>query len=303
MQVREYLAFLAARAIKTAITKNCCWQQFGSVGYVTAPEGFPVHVEATDIRQMFWNKGGLFLRVIEPENEIQAKHELWHRYVCTKPYALSSLSTKARNQTRRGLERCLVRQISFEQLAQEGLPATLDTHKRHALSVEMSEEEIRTWQRSIKAYGQCPDIRAYGAFVKDLDYRLSAYVIVILVEDCWFISVHRSTSESRPFYANNALVFSVTQDLLAHAEGSMVFYGLESVEENPGLKHFKVSMGYRLQPVRQRILFHPLIRPIINRPVLSSLIRISNYVQKVRLMDNSTLRRAAQLYKWLYPPG
>ena len=46
MQVREYLAFLAARGIKTAITKNCCWQQFGSAGYTTAPEGFPVHVES-----------------------------------------------------------------------------------------------------------------------------------------------------------------------------------------------------------------------------------------------------------------
>ena len=304
MQIEEYISFVKAIGQKPVKTENCYWQRIHPVGYITAPEGFPVRVESTDIQQMLWKKGALLLRVIEPEHKIQTKHELWHRYECTEPYDLGSLGQKARNQTRRGLENCEIRQISPEQLAEEGLPATVDTYKRHGDHIDkMSSDDILAWKRSLEVYSQYPDIRVYGAFVKDLEYRLSAYLIVILVGECWYISIHRSTSESLPFYPNNALVFSVTQDLLVHTESSIVSYGIESIEKNPNLKRFKVNMGYQLQPVRQRILFHPIMRPIVNRPVLSFVVRMSSAIQKMRLIDDHTLGRLALLHELSYLQG
>jgi hypothetical protein len=43
-----------------------------------------------------------------------------------------------------------------------------------------------------------------------------------------------------------------------------VFYGLHSLDAPPSVDQFKFRMGYRARPVKQSVIFHPSVRPLIN---------------------------------------
>jgi hypothetical protein len=42
-----------------------------------------------------------------------------------------------------------------------------------------------------------------------------------------------------------------------------VTFGLESLEPVGPLDQFKFSMGFRTEPLRQRVVFHPLLRALL----------------------------------------
>jgi hypothetical protein len=45
-----------------------------------------------------------------------------------------------------------------------------------------------------------------------------------------------------------------------------IFYGLHSLDAPASVDEFKFRMGYIASPVCQRVLFHPWLRPLVNRP-------------------------------------
>jgi hypothetical protein len=295
MQLDEYLNLLESQGVAAIETENCSWQQIGPRGFITAPGCFPVSVRGSDIRMMFL-RGALFLRVIEPESQIQSEHERWHRYVAEPPYDLDHLGKKARNQTRRGCENCEVRRVSFEQIVEEGVQANIDTHQRHGLSDETSDDAVAEWKSKTREYARWPDVRAYAAFVSGLDHEMAAFLISILVGTSWFISVHRSTNEGLSHYPNNALIFEATKDLLNDWQGELVINGIESLEENEGLRRFKTGLGFQLEPVRHRLLFHPLVQPLLNQSAKSLVIKMSRQLEKMHLISSRLQKRISAFY-------
>jgi hypothetical protein len=53
--------------------------------------------------------------------------------------------------------------------------------------------------------------------------------------------------------------------VLKRAGISQVFIGLQSLDAPPSMDRFKFRMGLTAKPVRQRVVFHPRLRPLINR--------------------------------------
>jgi hypothetical protein len=52
--------------------------------------------------------------------------------------------------------------------------------------------------------------------------------------------------------------------LLSRSSVNMIFYGLHSLDAPPSVDEFKFRMGYSARPVRQRVVFHPALRPLFN---------------------------------------
>ena len=65
-------------------------------------------------------------------------------------------------------------------------------------------------------------------------------------------------------YVNNALNFVVTQTLLGRPGVRSVLYSLHSLDAPASMDQFKFRMGYRAKPVRQRVIFHPWLSPMMN---------------------------------------
>ena len=180
-------------------------------------------------------------------------------FICSdRNYDLSSLHQKARNQTRRGLENCIVKQVSFDYLAEQGHVLNVETFLRQGRDPQTITEQ--QWYRYCEAASQIPDFEAWGAFVGGC---LVAFMVTALIEDCFSILHESSATEDLQYYPNNALVFTVTKLKLSSPEVGYVSYGLKSLDDTGGLDHFKLRMGFELKPFKEDIVFNPLLKPLL----------------------------------------
>jgi hypothetical protein len=183
-----------------------------------------------------------------------------YRVICrNKDYDLPSLSSKARNQTRRGLENCTISRVEFDFLAREGFDLFTSTLVRQGRKIPKDLKNYWTTYCTNAAKTQGFD--AWGAFFND---KLAAFIVAFEMEGCYNIFIQRSLREALKYYSNNALVFTVTQEALARPEIEEVSYGFESLQQElEGLIHFKVGMGFIKQPIKQRITLRPSLRPVL----------------------------------------
>jgi hypothetical protein len=300
MRIDDYLAYCRAQGFKTLRTRNAWWRNYPPIGYATAPEHLLARVEDTDLSEMFWKHLIPYLRVIEDAATIRHESELWHRYICRDPdYDLSSLGQKARNQTRRGLERCEVRPISFDFLGREGVRINRGALARQGRAGAPAFCDPDHWVRSMAIQGQFPDVLAFGAFVQELAEPFCAYLTALNVEDEWLIYLQMSNDESLRYYCNNALYFEVLRHLLKEKGAKSVSMGLEPLNPLPKLHHFKISMGFKLEPVRQRFLLHPLLNVFLYESVSRYFLKIIHLLHKLNIFPKYVLEQSQTLMSHL----
>ncbi len=168
-----------------------------------------------------------------------------------KKYDMSNLHQKARNQTRRGLENCVIEAVDFDYLIEHGLSLNQDTAKRQERESQYADPDY--WRKYCQAAKAVEGVSAWGAFV---DGRLASFIVSIEAEGNWREwVVNHSSTELRNKYPNNALVFTAAQYFFQKERCEGICYGLGSLEDTTYLDHFKGRMGWTIQPIKQRIAF------------------------------------------------
>ncbi len=193
----------------------------------------------------------------------------YHAVLDKTPYDLTGLRKKARYDVRQGLEKCHIQQISFQELAQRGWRLQADTLDRQGRGTSMT---FAAWKRLCLA-GQ--DLQGFAAWGAVINGDIGAAAITARIEDWCYILYQQSHREYLPAKINNALTFVLTQEMLARPEISHIHYGLHSLDAPASVDEFKFRMGYSPKPVRQRVVFHPFLRPLINRPTHTVLQRLN----------------------------
>jgi hypothetical protein len=168
------------------------------------------------------------------------------------------LRHQARNGVKRGLNNCTVSQISFERLAEEGWPLQLDTLERQGRVDSMSQD---TWHKICLAAKDLPGFEAWGAVA---DGELAATLFTARINSVWYVPYAQSHHKFLNKYVNNALFFTASCDMLAREGVSGIFYSLHSLDAPESVNEFKFRMSFIAKPVRQRVAFHPLLRPLAN---------------------------------------
>lgn len=177
-------------------------------------------------------------------------------------YGLNSLSSKARNQTRRGLEQCEVRAVPFGELHEKAMLLNRETLLRQNRKVGADFESY--WTRYYANAAEADGAEAWGAFV---DGALAAYLIAFRMGEVAHVLIVRSSSAYLKQYPNNALIYSYLDHALNRAGLREVSIGLESIQEGMDtLDHFKMGMGFRKQAVGQRIVLRPVLDKILSGP-------------------------------------
>jgi len=206
-----------------------------------------------------------------------------------KDYDLHCLSGKARNQTRRGLENCQVRPVKFEELESCGIEINKDTLKRQGRTIPKGFDEY--WKKYFKEAARSDGAHAWGAFV---DEMLVAYLIAFFMEGVSHILILRSLRASLKKYPNNALIFSYLKNTLANDKVSCVSIGFESLQTGlKSLDSFKLGMGFRKEPVGQRIFIKPAFQTIMKTPIIRLLAKLANLFPK-----NEKAAKFAGLLNW-----
>lgn len=180
-------------------------------------------------------------------------------FVASSPYNLNSLTSKARNQYRKGLKFCTFRQINFDELVQDAYELNLSTFSRQGRS-DPKADKIN-WFNFCRAICDVESAKAYGVFCDD---HLAAYAIVL--ESCGIAEIiHQASSiQYLKYCPNNLLTYGITDLYLNSLNLKMVSYGLRSIESTDSLEHYKLSMGYRLQLTKQVIVLNSFIRFLIS---------------------------------------
>jgi len=255
MRAEQFAEFWRRQGHRVVETASCFWYNAQPFSFLSIPYHRDTDPASDELARVFFGGPALAARFF-PADGSEPNRGL---FVCSeRDYSLSSLDKKARNQTRRGLENCTVEEIHFDYLADHGQAINLDTSTRQGRSPQVINE--RQWRRYCQAAAALPDFEAWGAFVRG---QLAAFMVTALVED-WLNILHQaSATGALPFYPNNALTFTVTSLKLACPQVAGVSYGLKSLEDTSRLDHFKLQMGYRLKPRGDRVVLHPLLRPLV----------------------------------------
>ena len=260
------------------------WVDLQPFSFLCLPFHRAVAPGPAEIRKAFWGGPALIVRYQKPVGEFGQEGGIFLCY--RKDYGLHALDSKARNQTRRGLEKCRVERIDFKVLAQSGLALLVGTYQRQGRNVPAHVE--RKWNRLCSAGSQAPGLEAWGSFVGD---RLAAFLVGAYVEDSFYILQQGSDSALLGDYPNNALLFKLTETKLAEPSVHSINYGLKSLDPTPGLDKFKIQMGYEMISRHEVLAIHPILKPLLTlggRSLLRGLAR--------RFPGNDLIRKAQSVF-------
>ena len=252
------------RGHRVLFTPSSCWYD-ASPGIFQA---FPYHLLITpteeELRPLL-REGRVFgLRYSAPLTSPAGK--ISYHIVYSRPaYGWEQVSRQTRQNIRKGLEHAAIEPISFIRLAEEGWAARAETLARQG---RLKAENRSWWRRLCLSAEGLPGFEAWGALHRG---TLIASLIVYLAVDCFLMLYQQSLTASLKFGVNNALGFVFSQNALARPGVKKLFYGFESLDASWKVDEFKLRMGYTAEPVRQRIVFHPALRPLVNPLTLKTM--------------------------------
>jgi len=250
----EWLRRQGHRVIRTA---SSYWYDAGPRVYQAFPFDWLITPSEDELNGLLVGNAAVCLRYSAPLEYDLGR--LSYHTVCSDPdYDVVALPKQSRTNVRSALKRCTVTRVPFERLADDGWALQQDTLNRQGRNYVTR----RQWEERCKAATDLPGFEAWAALVEG---TLAATATVFQLGNCCSILYQQSRTDLLRTGANLALGFALTKELIGRAGVNCVFYGLHSLDGPPTVDWFKYRLGYRLRRVRQRVAFHPLVAPWVNR--------------------------------------
>ncbi len=121
------------------------------------------------------------------------------------------------------------------------------------------------WERICLSASDLPGFEMWAAISKEGE--LAATILTSRIDDTCYVPYAQSHRKFMSRHANNALFYQASRDMLAREGVKEIFFSLHSLDAPESVNEFKFRMGLAAKPVRQRIVFHPWIRPLANESV------------------------------------
>lgn len=239
-------------------TQSSYWADFGPRVLQSFPYHWTIEPAEEELTELLKAHKALGLRYSTTMSALQGAAS-YHAVYEAETYGYENLGKWARKNIRRGLDHCSVEPISFERLAEEGFDLQIDTLARQGRKLDLEKDVWQTRCLSAKDLG---GFEAWGALVEG---RLAASVITFQMGDWCYMLYQQCHRDYLTQHVNNALGFIITRTMIERREIRAILYGLHSLDAPPSVDEFKFRMGYTAKPVRQRVVFHPWVRPFMNR--------------------------------------
>lgn len=265
MNAATYARFLETVGHRVVAAGSMYWYDASRFFYMSAPPNFVFSPTDEEIRAAFRHGQCAGVRFAAP---LDGPGKLSYQIVCDSPdYSLDVLSSNNRSKVRRGLKRCRVEPVSMATIAEQGKRAHADTVDRQGRDGVLSGDG---WDRFFRAAAETEGFEGWAAWVDD---ELAAFLISVTFDDSVEFLLARSRSDKLAAYPNNALIYTVSEEMLVRRGMREITFGLESLEPVGPLDQFKFGMGYRERPLRQRVVFHPLLRLPLRQPAVRASVR------------------------------
>lgn len=188
-------------------------------------------------------------------------------YLCRgEPYGMERISRNARKVIRRGLRNFECRRCTWDELANYGYAALVETDKRHGYAIRSREEfdDFVNRHRAGAAF-----FEVWGAW-HDAD-TLAGWVLLSKVDDVATFLKVCSLTQFMSKAPNNVLHYLPMETLINDEKRRYVSTGFSSIQPGAemGLHEFKVRLGFDAIPVHRTYIVPRHIRPFIMSPLTS----------------------------------
>lgn len=235
-------------------TASSYWVEAGPRIYQAFPYHWVVDPDKNELQSLLLEQKAIGLRYSTPLTSPVGKLS-YHMVYEGEDYHLEDLHKKARYDVRKGLEHLRIEPISFSLLATDGWRLRAETLARQGRTGAESQE---WWLRLCTSADELPGFESWGAFA---DNQLVASLIAFTCDDCSSILYQQSRTGFLAQGVNNALTYVFTREAIVRPHVDRIFYGLHSLDAPDSVDRYKFRMRYQAKPVRQRVVFHPWLRP------------------------------------------
>ena len=280
-------------------TKSSYWYSAGPGVLQAFPYHWQIRPSEQELNQLMLTKGVICLRYSTPL-EAQQGMISYHVILCP-PYALENLRSQARNGVKRGLDFSVVERIPMERLATEGWRLQHDTLERQGRLDSMTEHD---WRRMCMA---ADGLEGFEAWASIVDGELAATILTARIGDTCYVPFAQSQTKYMNKHVNNALFYTACRDMLAREGVNQIFFTLHSLDAPSSVDEFKFRMSFQPIPVRQRVVFNPLLGPLVNKTSHAMLARLHeqkpniNLISKAEGMMRFTLTGRLPLHEQPWP--
>jgi hypothetical protein len=262
-----YAEWLRRQGHRVIRTESSYWYDAGPRVFQAYPYHWTIEPTEKELRKLLLEENAIALRYSSP---IAGPHGMASYHVVCEDasYDLSSLNRQAKQNVRRGLEFADIERIPLSRLANEGWRLRRDTLERQGRVGAESEEN---WHLLCTSAEGLPGFEAWAAIHQG---RLAASFLAFQCDNVYTLPFEQSANDFLENRVNNAIFFYVTRQALQRQGISSVFFCLHSLDAPCSVDQFKFRMGYTAKPVRQQVLFHPLLTPFANRVTHASIAKL-----------------------------
>jgi len=257
MNVETFVEWIKRQGHRVVATGSSYWYEIKHRVYQAIPFHDLIAPSEAELDELLGRQRAIALRYSTSTQAREGKLS-YHVVNADKDYDLARFSRSTRYDVRKGLKYAGVEPISLSRLASEGWALRQETLARQGRS---GAETAEWWQRLCRSAEGLAGFEAWGAVREG---RLMASILTFTLDDCCVGLYQQCCSEALTTCVNNALTYSFTKEVLGRPSITEVFYGLHSLDADERLDKFKFRMGYVAKPVRQRVVFHPWVRWLVN---------------------------------------
>lgn len=257
MNADNFAAWMKIQGHQVIRTESSYWFDAGPRVLQAFPYHWVINPSESEIDSLLKNNNFVALRY-STFFEAATGAVSYHAVFDGPEYNLEDLDRRSRQNVRKGLKNCRVEPIPFERLAEEGWELEKDTLDRQNRKGPYTKE---SWRKRCLAAGEIPGFEAWGAIIAG---KLAATLLSFQSDDCCELIFQQCRSEFLGERVNNAVTYHVTHTIIQRPEIKSVFYTLQSLDAPPEIDEYKFRMNYKVKPVRQRVAFHPWLRPFVN---------------------------------------
>lgn len=256
MNAENFAEWMRRQGHQVYKTESSYWYNAGMHVLQAFPYHWVIKPSEHELNALMVRQGVLSLRY---STSLDADDGLasYHVVLCS-PYNIEALRPQARNGIKRGLTNCSVEQISLDRLADEGWKLQSDTLERQGRSESMTQAD---WKRICLSAKGIPGFEAWGAIVEG---ELAASILTTRIDDTCYVPYAQSQTQFLNKHVNNALFYVAVCNMLSREGVKGIFFGLQSLDAPCSTDEFKFRMSFTPKPVRQRVLFNPLLMPLAN---------------------------------------
>ncbi|MCU0558703.1 MAG: GNAT family N-acetyltransferase [Desulfobacterales bacterium] len=291
MNADIFAEWILRQGHKTYRSPSSYWFDAGPRTYQAFPFHWVISPQPGELEEVLRQCRAIALRCSTPIESAYG-YPSYHVVQDDKDYHFHSMNKKTRQNIRNGLRRFQIEEISIREYADSSWRLQMDTVERQKRDEFVSERE---WRRRYMAADGLAGFYAWGAVG---DGKIVATMFAFVSEKCCqFISTQcdRAYLKSK---VNNALSFAATRDAFENKSAESVFYALQSLDAPDSVDEFKLRMGYKIKPVRQRVVIHPRLSLLAN----TYSYRCINALLK-RLPGNQLLSKGEGLLKFYLGGG